>query len=202
MVLEGVDVRVGEVYFQHMIESSSQINKATSSWWRWLFWIPSSRRIVRELVRSLEDVPTREKITRDRIHALEVELAVERQKTARMSALETSSENAVTRCRQAEDAEHRAWIELDSCKERCKTLEGEASAARTEKMAYEGQLVIRDAELQSARFKIMELEQHNSSHKEALAHVGRFIATSHRITSKPLEGTIKEILNHAQSRRG
>lgn len=55
-----------------------------------------------------------------------------------------------------------------------------------------------ELDLTSAYARIKELERHNGEHKEALAHVGRFIAASHRISQVPKPGTLKEILANAQ----
>lgn len=181
-----------------MIESLQEISVATSSWWRWMFWIPSARRIVRELVKALSDVPTHEKITRDRIHSLEVDLAAYRERCARMDILEVATEQALKDKQSAEGSEQRAVIGHAAAEERCKQLEALESAARTEKMTLEGQLLIRCEELKDARDKILQLEQQVTEQKEALSHVGRFIAASHRTTGRAKPGTIKELLQNAQ----
>lgn len=55
MVLEPGDGDLGQNPKQHMIETHEQIQKATSAWWRWLAWLPKSRRIARELAKQVVD---------------------------------------------------------------------------------------------------------------------------------------------------
>lgn len=57
-----------------------------------------------------------------------------------------------------------------------------------------------ELDLTNAHAHIKELDRKVEEQKDALAHVGRFIAAAHRITSIPQPGTMKQLLANAQRR--
>lgn len=77
-------------------------------------------------------------------------------------------------------------------------LAEEGHELRSIRMETDAHICIIESELYHAKQRISHLERIVGEKDDALAHVGRFIAASHRISRVATPGTIKEVLQHAQ----